>query len=302
MKKLTIYLLSLIALAVTPIFGQSRQWVLPTSQTHKSTHANAEKKQSVFASKEECGAAYKSRNFSYYVPTHLGMTEKKPVDGITTKAYALERDTFADMLVFGNRFAWVILEEGTVCRYNLLPDGSPFPEPYAHHACGNPIKSIGYPTASTPKKVAEPTVVPSPQVSVSAPEPIVVHAPAPQVFVQVPAPQVTVVPAPPVYVQAPAPVYQHPIVLPPLVSMNYGSKPMFDEAPRPEVPKVKGIGWGWKLAAAIVGGFIVYKALDNHKKPADPQRAVVTDPPTAGRMMPPAAYAPMGGGGIGFRF
>lgn len=276
----------LFVLSTISIFAQTqpRKWVLPSAFPNASSTSSSEtgaKKQSVFATKEEASAAYASGNFTFYVPTHLGMTEKRPVDGVKTKAFALERDTLALLLVFGNRFAWVVLQEGTVCRYELASNGQPQATPYAHHACGNPIKAVAYPAAKVVQPVAS---APAPV----AAQPVTVQAPAPQVFVQVPSPQVTVVPAPPTYITAPAPqviVQQQPVdrsygptrpsILP--SSRVYDAKPNFQE-PMPARPEVKKLHWGWKVLGGAILGFAVYKALD-HKKP-EPQRSVVTDPPT----------------------
>jgi hypothetical protein len=128
-----------------------------------------------------------------------------------------------------------------------------------------------------------------------APDPVVVQAPAPKVYVQVPAPEIILTPAPPTYVtapapqvtiqqQAPVPVYgpSRPSVLP--QTRFYDAKPNFQEPMAPMVPEVKGIHWGWKVLGGAILGFAIYKALD-HKKDTPQQRAVITDPPTAGGLV-----------------
>ncbi len=253
----------------------AHKWALPPSAKQGVIR-------SVFATQSEAEAAYANGSFTYYEPKFLGHATLKPADGKTTKVFMLERDSVVEMLVFGGKYAWVVLKEGTKCRYNLYPDGTPFATPYALDECGNPIRAIAYPGPRlTPTAQPAPVAAQTPSAA-----PIVVQAPAPEVRV-IPAPPVVVqTPAPKVVVEqpAPAPVYgpaQGRMILPPPAPRYYDQKLNFPTDPQPAIPEVKKIHWGWKVAGAVILGAIVWKALD-HKKAPDQQRAVVTDPPSAG--------------------
>jgi hypothetical protein len=100
----------------------------------------------MFGTGSACISALSSGTGTPYVPKHLGLHSKDPVNNSTRVARELETDACVRMKTTAG-VQWVIQPKGTVLRWNVNQDGS-LSEPYARDDCGNPINGISYPMAA----------------------------------------------------------------------------------------------------------------------------------------------------------